>query len=121
MFCTHVGDEGARAIREAIQGNKGTKLASLNMAGNNIGQVGAKSVAAMVTVMVTVTGAINTHAHGVGDCSVCPLHCIVLRHHHRCRTADCMRGPAVIPSKTKARRVLGLGSIVYVDEKRLMP
>jgi hypothetical protein len=59
MFCTHVGDEGARAIREAIQGNKGTKLASLNMAGNNIGQVGAKSVAAMVTVMVTVTGALT--------------------------------------------------------------
>jgi hypothetical protein len=37
MFCTHVGDEGARAIREAIQGNKGTKLASLNMGSINTG------------------------------------------------------------------------------------
>jgi hypothetical protein len=42
MFCTHVGDEGARAIREAIQGNKGTKLASLNMAGNKHWSSGSK-------------------------------------------------------------------------------
>jgi NLR family CARD domain-containing protein 3 len=43
-------DEGVSAVCEAIQSNKETKLASLNMAMTRIGPVGAKSVAAMVAV-----------------------------------------------------------------------
>jgi hypothetical protein len=43
-------DEGVSAVCEAIQSNKETKLASLNMVMNRIGPVGAKSVAAMVAV-----------------------------------------------------------------------
>jgi len=43
-------DEGLSAVCEAIQSNKETKLASLDMSGNHIGPVGAKSVAAMVAV-----------------------------------------------------------------------
>jgi Ran GTPase-activating protein (RanGAP) involved in mRNA processing and transport len=43
-------DEGVSAVCEAIQSNKETKLASLNMGKNRIGSVGAKSVAAMVAV-----------------------------------------------------------------------
>jgi len=50
-----VGDEGVGAICEAIQSNKKTKLASLNMGQNSIGPVGAKSVAAMVAVTCTLT------------------------------------------------------------------
>jgi Ran GTPase-activating protein (RanGAP) involved in mRNA processing and transport len=43
-------DEGVIAVCEAIQSNKETKLASLNMGANSIGPIGAKSVAAMVAV-----------------------------------------------------------------------
>ncbi len=43
-------DEGVSAVCEAIQSNKETKLASLDMGLNSIGSVGAKSVAAMVAV-----------------------------------------------------------------------
>ena len=43
-------DEGVSAVCEAIQSNKETKLASLNMGLNSIGSVGAKSVAAMMAV-----------------------------------------------------------------------
>jgi len=43
-------DEGVSAVCKAIQSNKETKLASLNMVFNSIGPVGAKSVAAMVAV-----------------------------------------------------------------------
>jgi Ran GTPase-activating protein (RanGAP) involved in mRNA processing and transport len=43
-------DEGVIAVCEAIQSNKETKLASLNMGTNSIGPTGAKSVAAMVAV-----------------------------------------------------------------------
>ena len=39
-----------RSSCEAIQSNKETKLASLNMGKNRFGPVGAKSVAAMVAV-----------------------------------------------------------------------
>ena len=52
---SYVGDEGVGAICEAIQSNKDTKLASLNMGSNHIGQVGAKSVAAMVAVTGSLT------------------------------------------------------------------
>jgi hypothetical protein len=48
-------DEGVSAVCEAIQSNKETKLASLNMAINSIGPVGAKSVAAMVAVTGALT------------------------------------------------------------------
>ena len=47
-------DEGVSAVCEAIQSNKETKLASLNMGFNSIGPVGAKSVAAMVAVTGTL-------------------------------------------------------------------
>eukprot|EP00900_Chrysochromulina_parva_P016438 jgi/Chrpa1/24796/Chrysochromulina_OHIO_Genome00025720-RA len=43
-------DEGVSAVCEAIESNKETNLASLNMSENRIGPVGAKSVAAMVAV-----------------------------------------------------------------------
>ena len=48
-------DEGVSAVCEAIQSNKETKLASLNMGANGIGPVGAKSVAAMVAVTGVLT------------------------------------------------------------------
>ncbi len=47
-------DEGVRAVCEAIQSNKETKLSSLNMGRNSIGPVGAKSVAAMLAVTGTL-------------------------------------------------------------------
>ena len=43
-------DEGVSAVCKAIQSNKETKLALLNMGANSIGPIGAKSVAAMVAV-----------------------------------------------------------------------
>jgi Leucine-rich repeat (LRR) protein len=43
-------DEGVSAVCKAIQSNKETKLASLNMGKNWSGSVGAKSVAAMAAV-----------------------------------------------------------------------
>jgi hypothetical protein len=45
-----LNDDGVSAVCEAIQSNKETKLASLNMGANSIGPIGAKSVAAMVAV-----------------------------------------------------------------------
>ena len=48
-------DEGVSAVCEAIQSNKETKLSSLNFKDNGIGPVGAKSVAAMVAVICTLT------------------------------------------------------------------
>jgi hypothetical protein len=48
-------DEGVSAVFEAIQINKETKLASLNMHANSIGPMGAKSVAAMVAVIGALT------------------------------------------------------------------
>ena len=55
IYCNNVGDEGVRAICEAIQSNKETKLASLNLRANKIGPVGANSVAAMVSVTGSLT------------------------------------------------------------------
>jgi hypothetical protein len=49
-----LNDDGVSAVCEAIQSNKETKLASLNMGANSIGPVGAKSVAAMVAVTGTL-------------------------------------------------------------------
>jgi Leucine-rich repeat (LRR) protein len=45
-----LADEGVSAVCEAIQSNKETKLASLNVSDNGIRPVGAKSLAAMVAV-----------------------------------------------------------------------
>jgi hypothetical protein len=48
-------DEGVRAVCEAIQSNKETKLASLNFKDNGIGPVGANTLAAMVAVTGALT------------------------------------------------------------------
>ncbi|KOO34136.1 protein nlrc3 [Chrysochromulina tobinii] len=50
----NLNDDSVSAVCEAIQSNKETKLASLNMGANSIGPVGAKSVAAMVAVTGTL-------------------------------------------------------------------
>ena len=50
-----IKDEGISPICEAIQSNKETKLASLNFMDNDVGPVGAKSVAAMVAVTGALT------------------------------------------------------------------
>ena len=55
IYCNHVGDEGVCAICDAIQSNKETKLASLNIEDNDIGPVGANAVAAMVVVTGSLT------------------------------------------------------------------
>ncbi|KOO29439.1 protein nlrc3 [Chrysochromulina tobinii] len=55
IYGNHVGDEGVGAICEAIQSNKETQLATINMGQIGIGPVGAKSVAAMVAVTSTLT------------------------------------------------------------------
>ena len=48
-------DEGVSAVCDAVQSNKQTKLASLNLASNDCGSAGAKSVAAMVAVTGSLT------------------------------------------------------------------
>ena len=50
-------EEGVVAICEALQSNKETKLASLNLARNFAGLPGAKSVAAMLAVTGSITQA----------------------------------------------------------------
>ena len=55
IYGNHVGGEGVRAICEAIQSNKETKLTSLNFGDNEIGPVGANAVAAMVAVTGSLT------------------------------------------------------------------
>ena len=47
-------DEGVKVVCEALQSNKETKLASLNVASNSVGPVGAKAVAAMAAVVVSL-------------------------------------------------------------------
>ena len=56
LYHNEVEDEGVTAICEAVQSNKETKLASLNVGSNKIGPAGAKSVAAMVAVIPSLTG-----------------------------------------------------------------
>ena len=51
----YLNSESVSAVCEAIQSNKETKLASLNMGKNRFGPVGAKSVAAMVAVTGALT------------------------------------------------------------------
>jgi hypothetical protein len=55
LFNNTIKDEGVTAICEALRSNKETKLASLNIGANSIGPAGAKSVAAMVAVIASVT------------------------------------------------------------------
>ena len=50
-----IKDEGVTAICEAVQSNKETKLVSLNVGKNSMGPAGAKSVAAMVAVIPSVS------------------------------------------------------------------
>ena len=55
-------DEGVKAICDAIQSNKETKIASLNLGYNAVGPVGAKAVAAMAAVIASLTS-VWTPAH----------------------------------------------------------
>ena len=55
IYGNRVGDEGVRAICEAIQSNKETKLASLNFGNTGVGPVGANALAAMVAVTDSLT------------------------------------------------------------------
>ena len=50
-----MGDEGVTAICEAVQSNKEMKLTSLNIQSNDVGPAGAKSVAALVAVITSLT------------------------------------------------------------------
>ena len=50
LSSNNLKDEGVSAVCEAIQSNKETKLASLNVKKNGIGSIGANAVAAMVAV-----------------------------------------------------------------------
>ena len=55
LFHNSIKDEGVKAICEAIQSNKETKLASLSFGYNDVGPVGAKAVAAMAAVVASLT------------------------------------------------------------------
>ena len=55
LFNNIIKDEGVTVICEALQSNKDTKLASLNISGNAIGPAGAKAVAAMAAVVASLT------------------------------------------------------------------
>jgi len=55
IYGNRVGDKGVIPICEAIQSNKETKLASLNMADNGIENCAAESVAAMLAVTGALT------------------------------------------------------------------
>ena len=55
MYNNYLKDEGVTAICEALQSNKETKLASLNVGDNRISPVGAKAVAAMAAVVASLT------------------------------------------------------------------
>ena len=50
-----LGDEGVTAICEAVPSNKELKLTSLEIQSNDVGPAGAKSVAAMVAVIPSLT------------------------------------------------------------------
>ena len=62
LYRNSIKDEGVTAICEALQSNKETKLASLDIGFNSIGPAGAKSVAAMAAVVASVTS-VWTPAH----------------------------------------------------------
>jgi Ran GTPase-activating protein (RanGAP) involved in mRNA processing and transport len=60
-------DEGASAVCKAIQSNKETKLASLNVKKNGIGSIGANAVAAMVAVTGALTRVDVCHNNIAGN------------------------------------------------------
>ena len=66
LFNNSIKDEGVTAICEALQSNKETKLASLNIVSNSIGPAGAKSVAAMAAVVASLTR-LNVKYNDLGD------------------------------------------------------
>ena len=67
MSFNNLNNEGVSAVCEAIQSNKETKLASLNLRRTNFGPVGAKSVAATMAVTGSLTS-LNVHSNYiVGD------------------------------------------------------
>ena len=66
LFDNSIKDEGITAICEAVQSNKETKLASLNVGLNGIGPAGAKSVAAMAAVIGSLT-ALDAEYNLLGD------------------------------------------------------
>ncbi len=55
LSSNNLKDKGVSAVCEAIQNNKETKLASLNVSDNGIRSAGAKSLAAMVAVTGALT------------------------------------------------------------------
>jgi len=61
-----LGDEDVTAICEAVQSNKETKLASLDIQYNRVGPAGAKSVAAMVAVIASVSR-LDARVNRLGD------------------------------------------------------
>lgn len=61
-----INAEGVTAICNGVQGNKETKLASLNIGINNIGSVGGTAVAAMLAVTGSLTS-LNLDANELGD------------------------------------------------------
>ena len=68
-----LGDEGVTAICEAVQSNKEMKLAYLVIEYNGVGPAGAKSVAAMVAVIPSLTQVCHIRNFG-------PLHCMLISH-----------------------------------------
>jgi Ran GTPase-activating protein (RanGAP) involved in mRNA processing and transport len=79
-------DEGVCAVCEAIQSNKETKLASLNMGKNWIGSVGAKSVAAMAAVTGALTS-LDISNNRMGDDGVKPI-CEALKQNSSLKVLD---------------------------------
>ena len=55
LYNNSLKDEGVTTICKAVQSNKETKLASLNVGNNRMGPAGAKSVAATVAVIPSLT------------------------------------------------------------------
>ena len=66
MSFNDLKDEGVSAVCEAIQSNKETKLASLNVKKNGIGSIGANAVAAMVAVTGVLT-TLNLSSNSLKD------------------------------------------------------
>ena len=66
LYGNEVKDEGVTVICEAVQSNKETKLASLNVGINKIGPAGAKSVAAMAAVIASLTR-LDVRYHALGE------------------------------------------------------
>jgi len=72
LYRNHLKDEGITAICKAVQSNKETKLVSLNIGVNQIGPVGAKSVAAMLAITGSLTS-INLRNNKLGAAGAAAL------------------------------------------------